>query len=304
MFGAPFLLDLAMPKTVFVCPQCKKRIGVPERLVGRWIKCPGCSMEFAAMAEEVLTADSYEEYVPETSATRGSARTLAIALTMSGLLIALVIGGLAISAGMKHSKQDVTTRQSYQATPGQQHTVFDPTNFENTLDWAKWHQNNNYRKMSEVEGNDIMQEEIHKNINASLRTLLNQRVSWAIEVEGVSREDVTVVGRYFRKDEEAERERNFSPYCHLYLLKPDQKDWPKPEDFRRGSLAFSLPPTLGNVDYLDTLRIGTQISANDARKLKKGDKLPLKATVASISLTEATNVAIEIVLKDIQAGLP
>ena len=200
--------------------------------------------------------------------------------------MALVIGGLAIAAGMKHSKQELTNRQSYQATQGQQHTVFDPTNLENTLDWAMWHQNDNYRKMSEVEGNDIMREEIHKNINASLRLLLNHRVSWAIEVEGVSREVVTVVAQYFRKQSEAERERNFSPYCPLYLLKPDQKDWPQLEDFRHGSLFFSLPSrpfSPGGPDYLDTLQIGTQIQPTMFASLKKGTRCLSKPPLAQLA---------------------
>jgi hypothetical protein len=41
-----------MARTPFTCPRCSRKIGVPAKLVGRWISCPHCGMEFAALRDE------------------------------------------------------------------------------------------------------------------------------------------------------------------------------------------------------------------------------------------------------------
>ena len=77
------------------CPQCRKSIGVPEKLLGRWIKCPNCRFEFAALTDEPIeVADDScsDDYYPEPKSNAG---VLAVAFGM-----ALAGGGLWIWRGL------------------------------------------------------------------------------------------------------------------------------------------------------------------------------------------------------------
>ena len=46
-----------MSQFVCICPGCRKRIGVPASMAGRWVDCPLCGMQFAAMSDEALDAE-------------------------------------------------------------------------------------------------------------------------------------------------------------------------------------------------------------------------------------------------------
>jgi hypothetical protein len=50
-----------MPQ-VISCPDCGRKLRVPDNLLGKKVKCPGCGVKFAAQAEEVL--DELEEIEP------------------------------------------------------------------------------------------------------------------------------------------------------------------------------------------------------------------------------------------------
>ena len=51
---------------VLICPACRRRLQVSDRMLGQRISCPGCSWEFMAMADapeqestdEMITEDS------------------------------------------------------------------------------------------------------------------------------------------------------------------------------------------------------------------------------------------------------
>jgi hypothetical protein len=50
------------------CPGCKSNISVSDSVIGRWIACPKCGMEFAAMRSEAATDEAEVEYHPPPSA--------------------------------------------------------------------------------------------------------------------------------------------------------------------------------------------------------------------------------------------
>ena len=276
-----------MPASVLICPGCKKRIRVPAKLIGKWITCPGCRIGFGAMPD-VVTGDEFVNSPPGRTST----------ISRVGLIAVCLLGMIAITTStvliirnvkIRHESRPGSPLAPY---PGSTHQEFDPSNFEKTLAWAKWQQESFYVAKDQVKGNEIMQKETLQKANESLRHLLNQRIFWAIPVTGVSMKTVDVVDRYIRSNKEAERNgNNFSIYLHILLLKPGEQEVNKLEDDR----VFLMS--------LGKLELGTQISVNDAKKLKEGDKVPVQAIIAEIGLTDGNNT-VEVVLKDVQARLP
>lgn len=102
-----------MSKITLACPQCKRRLRVPNALIGRWITCPNCSMQFAALSEELPSSDpppSSEEPAPaEGSGQRphpwmASGRLLAGVIALSSLVL-LVVAVMILRVEPSNGKQ-------------------------------------------------------------------------------------------------------------------------------------------------------------------------------------------------------
>lgn len=77
------------PRCIVSCPGCNRKLSIAERLAGRWITCPGCRMEFAAITDEVPSDVALEEPAPETRRPPGLVAGVAAVLAF-GVLAALV----------------------------------------------------------------------------------------------------------------------------------------------------------------------------------------------------------------------
>jgi uncharacterized protein YbaR (Trm112 family) len=96
---------------IIACPSCHKAINVPETKLGRWISCPNCKMEFAALSDKPDPEELPDEIVEqhETSGLRPvSAKQFVIPL---GLLLLVALVGFAVYAfAAKRSSMKVSTR--------------------------------------------------------------------------------------------------------------------------------------------------------------------------------------------------
>lgn len=97
--------------TIIACPSCHKAINVPENKLGRWISCPNCKMEFAALSDnpdpEELTDEIAEQHETP-SPGRVSAKQLVIPL---GLLLLVALTGVAVyTFAAKRSPAKVSMR--------------------------------------------------------------------------------------------------------------------------------------------------------------------------------------------------
>lgn len=50
---------------VIECPQCKRRLNVPDDLLGRRVKCPSCATEFEAVESVIPIDEGSESVAPE-----------------------------------------------------------------------------------------------------------------------------------------------------------------------------------------------------------------------------------------------
>lgn len=96
-----------MANTTITCPRCQKKLGVPTSKLGRWITCPVCNMEFAALAEgqpksepepgqpasSVPEAELEQDFEPEAPVQPNS---LGLILTLSLMTCAIIFCLLAL----------------------------------------------------------------------------------------------------------------------------------------------------------------------------------------------------------------
>ena len=63
---APRLLEMRLRESpmpqIISCPDCRRKLRVPDNLLGKKVKCPGCGVKFVGAAEEEL--DELEEMEP------------------------------------------------------------------------------------------------------------------------------------------------------------------------------------------------------------------------------------------------
>jgi hypothetical protein len=94
--------------TPFSCPQCQKRVGVPPKLLGRWITCPHCGMQFAALADDAgeaaEPADAASGYPPPG---QPPAMRVAWGLVAALILITAVVAVVAVLSHMPRREQPV-----------------------------------------------------------------------------------------------------------------------------------------------------------------------------------------------------
>ncbi len=77
------------------CPSCRKSINVPAHKLGRWIACPVCKMEFAALADAPDLEDDSESLSSGKDAVPVPRKSLARILIPAGLLLAVfAVGGM------------------------------------------------------------------------------------------------------------------------------------------------------------------------------------------------------------------
>lgn len=100
---------------IIACPSCHKAINVPENKLGRWICCPNCKMEFAALSDkpdaENLTDEIEEEH--ETPGLRPvSAMRFIIPL---GLLLLVALVGISVYA---FAAKGTTAKGGVRGQPG------------------------------------------------------------------------------------------------------------------------------------------------------------------------------------------
>ena len=91
-----------VPKKTITCPRCQKPLGVPVEKMGRWITCPLCQMEFAALTDEpeespAVTGDG-EEDQEFAQAPPNKPLSLGAILTLSLMGAAVLFGLLALIA--------------------------------------------------------------------------------------------------------------------------------------------------------------------------------------------------------------
>jgi hypothetical protein len=83
--------------TPFSCPQCLKKVGVPPNLLGRWITCPRCGMQFAALADDAGETPEKADATPGYSHPRQPpAMLVAWGLLAVLILVTVVAAGVAI----------------------------------------------------------------------------------------------------------------------------------------------------------------------------------------------------------------
>jgi hypothetical protein len=90
---------------IIECPGCGKGIDVPQSKLGRWIACPACKMEFAALADNREEDEEMEDLareVDEPHARSVSLRQLVVPLGL--LLVVAVVGILAYVAAKSSSR--------------------------------------------------------------------------------------------------------------------------------------------------------------------------------------------------------
>jgi hypothetical protein len=90
------------------CPSCGKAIDVPQKKLGRWIACPVCNMEFAALADEADRNEKHEPVdEPEDPPTESSSHASRLVLPLALLLVVALAGLLAYAAARHSSKKAV-----------------------------------------------------------------------------------------------------------------------------------------------------------------------------------------------------
>ena len=64
-----------MPE-IINCPQCERKLRMPEEMLGRTVKCPSCSTVFTARARgvEIVSPPAEEEGLVEEGVEEASAR--------------------------------------------------------------------------------------------------------------------------------------------------------------------------------------------------------------------------------------
>ncbi|CAN5302220.1 hypothetical protein BH10PLA2_BH10PLA2_34950 [soil metagenome] len=101
------------------CPGCHKAINVPANKLGRWIACPVCKMEFAALVEDA----EQEEAEPEADdAYQEAARprrlpSARVLLPLGLLLFVFLVGGIVYAVARNSGKKSRGDEQTVTATP-------------------------------------------------------------------------------------------------------------------------------------------------------------------------------------------
>jgi ribosomal protein L37AE/L43A len=105
------------------CPSCHKSINVPAHKLGRWIACPVCKMEFAALANEPEPVEDADSLSASHEDTPNPQKSLARFLIPAGLIVAVfALGGVVFalakkSAGKNRAGQETVTTVSRDAMP-------------------------------------------------------------------------------------------------------------------------------------------------------------------------------------------
>jgi hypothetical protein len=98
---------------IIACPRCQKEINVPEKKLGRWIVCPVCTMEFAALADASKQEDESEEIVEREEEVPRRRSIFASRWTIPvGLLILVAIVGISAYAIARHASKNSTAASS------------------------------------------------------------------------------------------------------------------------------------------------------------------------------------------------
>src|SRR5262249_25065165 len=89
-----------VPHSVVTCPRCDKRLRVPDKMVGRWITCMACKMEFAAIIDDHVTltppvAGAMDDPSPAMSYQSSPTYTPSISPLVAGAVVGCVISVLA-----------------------------------------------------------------------------------------------------------------------------------------------------------------------------------------------------------------
>jgi hypothetical protein len=83
------------------CPGCKRSISVQEEALGKWIACPRCGMEFAAMRSEPTTEAPEIEYIEP----RPGSPLLVVGWSLAGIFFLLsLIFGIVAAKSSSHAQ--------------------------------------------------------------------------------------------------------------------------------------------------------------------------------------------------------
>ena len=91
---------------IIACPRCGKAIDVPQKKLGRWIACPVCNMEFAALADETEREEKLDPPAePEDPSAESSTFASRLVLPLGLLLVVALVGVIAYAAARHSSKK-------------------------------------------------------------------------------------------------------------------------------------------------------------------------------------------------------
>lgn len=103
---------------IIACPSCHKAINVPQKKVGRWIACPVCNMEFAALPDEADQEEEEPESTPEPEEPPPARSIFASRFVIPvGLLLLVAIVGVLAYAMAKHSSKNGPNQPGVTVSP-------------------------------------------------------------------------------------------------------------------------------------------------------------------------------------------
>jgi hypothetical protein len=100
-----------------VCPSCGKAIDVPQKKLGRWIACPVCNMEFAALADEPDREEEFEPRGEPEEPASGGPSTASRLVLPAGLLLAVALVGVCAYVTARHFSRQAANQPVVTVSP-------------------------------------------------------------------------------------------------------------------------------------------------------------------------------------------